>query len=219
MPRRHDCPSLRAAYAELLDLKKRCKLALEEAKRTGDLGPARKLISLYRQKAKELGQQVSPIWEKVDVTYVMPSYEELKRRFPGGVEVFFNGRYRFELTKECKHISRNPRKIKFVYIQMDAKSTKGLSARMEKQGLRPAILEELICFAKRYPDESLHKKIIADGSFLWLKAPHDPDDEETYSPMLWHDDDHQTLTLNPDYTGWHEGNFFLVVKEDDVAVS
>ncbi len=164
MSRRSDCPSLRAAYAELLDLKKRCKLALEEAKRTGNVDPATKLVMLCRKKIEELGKQVSPIWEQVDVTYKMPSYEELEKRFSGYVSIVFDGRPR-ESIKACKHISREPRKIRFYYFQVDqASTTAHVLAEMEKQGLRPALPEELVCFAERYPDEQRNLWIVALGS-------------------------------------------------------
>ncbi len=174
MPRRSDCLSLRAAYAELLDLKKRCKIALEEAKRTGNVDPATKLVLLCRQKAKELGQQVSPIWEQVDVTYKMPSYEELKKRFDF-VTPILDGRLFepiFEPIKAYKHISREPRKIRFEYLKIDDDlSTEEVLVEMEKQGIRPALAEELICFAEHYPDEPRKGWIVALGSY----AVHDGD--------------------------------------------
>ena len=205
MPRRSDCPSLRAAYAELLDLKKRCKLALEEAKRTGNVEPARKLISLCRQKIEELGNQVSPIWEQVNVTYKMPSYEELKKRFPDYVSVIFDGRP-WEPIEACKHISREPRKIRFEYFQVDQTSTEEVLAEMEKQGLRPALVEELICFAERYPDEQRNLWIVALGSSAMGRGGR-------YVAMLDGVSGRRILEHEWFGIGWHRSLRFLFVRK------
>ena len=171
MSRRHDCPSLRAAYAELLDLKKRCKLALEEAKRTGNIEPARKLISLFRKKEKELGKGINPFWDKVDVSYQMPSFEKLNKRFPLYVDPIFGTRP-FVPIDSCKHISREPRKIRFECFQMDKSTTvHEVLAEMEKRGYRPALLEELFAFTESYShSERMPRQLTALGS-VW-PVPH-----------------------------------------------
>ena len=204
---RPDCPSLRAAYAELLDLKKRCKLALEEAKRTGNVGPARKLISLCREKTEELWKRASPIWEKVAVTYEMPSYEELEKRFDPVSTVFDEGSW--EPIEACKHISRKPRKIRFEYLEMDKQSTtKEILTAVEKQGLRPALVEELICFAEHYPDEQRKGWIVALGSSIM-------DGDDRCVAVLGSDSDGlilQSASL-PLLSSWFTWDRFLVVRE------
>ncbi len=207
MSRRHDCPALRAAYAELLDLKKRCKLAIEEAKRTGDLGPARNLISLCRQKIEELGQQVSPIWERVDVTYKMPSMKELEKRFDY-VRTVFDGRP-WEPIEACKHISREPRKIRFEYFHVDQKSTTAqVLVEMEKQGLRPALPEELICFAQHYPDAQREGWIVALGSSAMF-------DDDRCVAVLDNVSDWRVLDCILHIGGWDQSRRFLCVRKEE----
>ena len=155
-----DCPSLRSAYAQLLDRKQKCKLALEEAKRTGNVGPAWKLISLWRKKTNELGKRVSPFWEEVDVTYKMPSFEELKRRIKH-VHPIFDEKF-FEPIASCKHVSREPRKIRFEIVETNKrKTTYEILQEMKTRGLRPALFEELLDFSEKHPEECA---VVALGS-------------------------------------------------------
>ena len=206
MPRRSDCPSLRAAYAELLDLKQRCKLAIEEAKRTGNVDPATKLVMLCRQKAKELGQQVNPFWEKVDVTYEMPSMEKLKRRFNFGSILLGNS---FEPIEVCRHVSREPQKIRFEYLHTEENfSMTKILAEMEQQDLRPALVEELIYFAEHYPDAWKMGWIVALGSSIM-------DGDDRCVAVLGSDSDGlilQSASL-PLLSSWFTWDRFLVVRE------
>ena len=208
MPRRSDCSSLRAAYAELLDLKQRCKLAIEEAKRTGNVDPATKLVMLCRKKAKELGKQVNPFWEKVDVSYKMPSRKELKKRFLDYVSPIFDGRP-WEPIEACKHISREPRKIRFEYFEIDqSKTTEQVLAEMEKQGLRPALPEELVCFVEHYPDEPREGWIVALGSSVFFF-------NENYYATLFNGVDGRCISIMMKPLDLDPNIHYLVVRVED----
>ena len=215
--RRSDCSSLRAAYTELLNLKKRCKLALEEAKRTGNIEPARKLILLCRKKAKELGQQVSPIWEKVDVSYAMRSKKELESIFDR-VSTAYEERTSFESIEACKHVSRKPRKIRFEFVEFEfvemeynSVSTTEMLAKMEKRGVRPALVEELVSFAERYPREYSQKPIIALGSFITR-------DKKPFFAVVTQAKGLSVLVTRSKFALWSfDARCLVVRKEDEIA--
>jgi len=63
-------------------------------------------------------------------------------------------------------VSTENREVAFEYVHMDcdASSTNEMLAEMERKGLRPALYEELLGFAKKYPDEQREYPIAALGS-------------------------------------------------------
>lgn len=67
----------------------------------------------------------------------------------------------------CKNVSKKSRRINFEYVRMggDA-STNEVLDEMSRRGLRPALYEELLAFARKYPDEQRKFPIIALGS-VW----------------------------------------------------
>ncbi len=98
------------------------------------------------------------------VDYANPSYQELKSAFDW-VDDWYD-RAMFKTIDICKSVSREPCVVGFVYVHMDrTASSNEVYATMETRGLRPALYEELLAFAKAYPDEQRKFHIIALGSF------------------------------------------------------
>lgn len=113
------------------------------------------------------------------IVYVQPEFEELKRRFPAYVNPDYKGK-RFDPIERCKAVSKENREVAFEYVHMDRDaSTDEVLAEMDRKGLRPALYEELLGFAEKYPDEQRKYPIVALGSeanvgggrnvaYLWL---------------------------------------------------
>lgn len=114
------------------------------------------------------------------VTYEQPTYKELKCRFPHdepglnpNVDLSYKDR-RLNPIKLCKDISRESRELVFEYVCLDLGSEIGLGgvdevpteiiAEMIRRGLRPALYEELLSFAEKFPHEQQEGNIIALGS-------------------------------------------------------
>lgn len=100
----------------------------------------------------------------VPVVYVIPAMDELRRRFPGFVNEAYDG-ITFTPIEACKGTSRKPRKVEFGYVYLNRRaSTESALDEIGKRGLRPALPEELLAFAKKYPDEQRKFPIVALGS-------------------------------------------------------
>lgn len=102
------------------------------------------------------------------VTYVQPDFEELKRRFQGHVNPGYghDGRSWFDPSDRYEYVSRENREVAFEYVHMGINHTSfgDVIKEMQKRGLRPALYEELLCFAEKYPDEQRKYPIVALGS-------------------------------------------------------
>lgn len=130
------------------------------------------------------------------VVYVQPEYEELKRRFPAYVNPDYKGK-RFDPIERCKAVSKENREVAFEYVHMDRDaSTDEVLAEMDRKGLRPALYEELLGFAEKYPDEQRKFPIVALGSEAYV------DGRRTLA-CLWHGGDERFLHLC-----WLDGDWF-----------
>ncbi len=98
----------------------------------------------------------------VHVAYIQPPFKELLRRFDY-VHSYFDKCF-FPIER-CKDVPLDAREVSFVYVQQDRNgSSDEAFNEMEQKGLRPALYEELLCFAKAYPDEQMKFPIVALGS-------------------------------------------------------
>lgn len=99
----------------------------------------------------------------VFVDYTTPSYAELKTQFDL-VNEWYEGAV-FEAIDSCKAISRDPREIVFEVVHLDRNiSIRDARFELDKRGLRPALYEELLGFAKAHPNEQRRFIIYALGS-------------------------------------------------------
>jgi len=139
-----------------------------------------------QQKIAEL--VVIPVYFRVSVVYTQPGLEELKRRF-ALVSPFYDASHsegppipfeviqpdksvrRFEPIERCRNISTENRDIAFEYIHFDCLVTcDEVLAEMDRKGLRPALYEELLCFAEAYPDEWARYPVAAIGSRMKTRS-------------------------------------------------
>lgn len=98
------------------------------------------------------------------VSYTQPSFEELKRRFSYVVPEYSDGK-NFAPVERCKAVSKKSREVTFEYVLAENLSfSDQMLIEMDSKGLRPALYEELLCFAEKYPDEQRKYPIIALGS-------------------------------------------------------
>lgn len=98
------------------------------------------------------------------IIYVLPPLEELERRFLARVNPNYEGK-RFDPIECCKGVSTKNREVAFEYVHMDRDAlTVEVLAEMDRRGLRPALYEELLGFAEKYPDEQRKYPIVALGS-------------------------------------------------------
>ena len=108
------------------------------------------------------------------VTYVQPEYEELESRFQGYVNPDYRGK-RFDPIERCKvaweEAQVGPRltgrQVAFEYVLMGRRASEDeVLAEMDRKKLRPALYEELLGFAEKYPDEQRKLSIFGLGSEL-----------------------------------------------------
>ena len=138
------------------------------------------------------------------VVYVQPEFEELKRRFPAYVNLDYKGKH-FDPIERCKAVSREGRKVAFECVHMDRDaSTDEVLAEMDRLGLRPALYEELLGFAKKYPNEQRKYSIVALGSGTDVRGG-------PGVACLWGDGDGRGLGLRWLGHGWLGHYRFLVV--------
>ena len=98
------------------------------------------------------------------IVYVQPKFKELERQFPSFVDPNYKGK-RFDPIEHCKDVSRENREVAFEYVFMDRNaSTDEVLAEMDRRDLLPARYEELLGFARQYPDEQRKHRIVALGS-------------------------------------------------------
>lgn len=98
------------------------------------------------------------------VVYVHPPLEELRRRFPDYVNSYYTSKH-FDPIGRCMDVSRESRVVVFEYVRMDRDTSKEeVLSKMDRNGLRPALYEELLGFSLKYPDERRKYCIVALGS-------------------------------------------------------
>jgi len=142
------------------------------------------------------------------VVYAQPEFEELKRRFPAYVNPDYKGK-RFDPIERCKTASMaiGDREVAFEYVHMgrDA-STDEVLAEMDRKVLRPALYEELLGFAEKYPDEQRKYPIVALGSETDVSGGR-------HVACLWDDDGGRCLGLHWVGYGWCGYCRFLAVRK------
>lgn len=140
------------------------------------------------------------------VVYVQPEFEELKRRFPAYVNPDYKGK-RFDPIERCKAVSKENREValEYVYLVRNA-STDEVLAVMDCLGLRPALYEELLGFAEKYPDEQRKYPIVALGSEAGVSG-------HRLVAYLWHGDDGRGLGLHWVGDVWDGRYRFLAVRK------
>ena len=144
------------------------------------------------------------------IVYVQPGFEELQRRFPAYVNPEYKGK-RFDPIERCKAVSKENREVAFEYVHMDRDaSTDEVLAEMDRNGLRPALYEELLGFAEKYPDEQKKYPIVALGSEAYV----DGDRRVAY---LWDNDRGRLLGLPWLGRGWSGHYRFLAVRHSTKA--
>ena len=144
------------------------------------------------------------------VVYVQPEFEELKRRFPAYVNPEYKGK-RFDPIERCKAVSKENREVAFEYVHMDRDaSTDEVLAEMDRNGLRPALYEELLGFAEKYPDEQKKYPIVALGSEAGV-------DGVRRVAYLWDNDRGRLLGLPWLGRDWRGSYRFLAVRHSTKA--
>ena len=140
------------------------------------------------------------------IVYVQPAFEELRCRFPAYVNPDYKGK-RFDPIEHCKGVSTENREVAFEYVHMDRDaSTDEVLAEMDRKGLRPALYEELLGFAEKYPDEQRKYPIVALGSGAGVGG-------YRRVAYLWYDDDGRHLYLGWIGHDWHDYDRFLAVRK------
>lgn len=104
------------------------------------------------------------------VEYFQPPHEALIQAFDW-VHADFREVTRFHQHPVCEHVSHVARLVPFRLVHMRATSQDGdVIAYMERAGLRPALYEELLAFARAYPDAANEYDVIALGSWTHLRS-------------------------------------------------
>ena len=102
------------------------------------------------------------------VVYAIPAMKELRRRFPHFVDSDFSPDshgIRFKPIKACLMVNLQPHEVEFRYAHFArGKSTDEALEEIDRAGLRPARVEELLAYDERYPKEMSRFPIIALGS-------------------------------------------------------
>ena len=152
------------------------------------------------------GSQTNGSLFSAPIAYVQPEFEELKRRFPAYVNPDCKGKW-FDPIERCKGVSTENREVAFEYVHMDRDaSTDEVLAEMDRRGLRPALYEELLGFAEKYPDEQRKYPIVALGSGTDVGGLRDV-------AYLWSDGDGRGLDLRWIGLGWRDDYRFLAARK------
>lgn len=140
------------------------------------------------------------------IVYVQPENEELMRRYPAYITLDFKGK-RLDPIERCMGVSRENRKVSFEYVHMDrSASTHEVLAEMDRRGLRPALYEELLGFAEKFPNEQRKHPIVALGSET------DSGGDQCVA-FLWFDEDDGSIELCWIGLDWHSRYRFLAVRK------
>ncbi|MBP9869778.1 hypothetical protein KBC59_04450 [Patescibacteria group bacterium] len=146
------------------------------------------------------------------VNYVQPEFEELKRRFPAYVDPDYFAGLRFDPIECCKAVSKENREVAFEYVYMGRESSidetdDKVLAEMDRLGFRPALYEELLGFAEKYPDEQRKYPIVALGSVALVHV------RLRGVACLWGNGDDSYLDLCWSGCGWNDDDRFLAVRK------
>lgn len=141
------------------------------------------------------------------VEYRQPSYADLKKAFDWVDEDYENAE--FKVIDVCKGVSTENREIEFELVHLDKEMhTDAILAELDRLGLRPALCEELLGFAKEYPEEQRKFPIFALGSVC-------QDGDDHFSPYVGEDGDARYLSLSwlDDPSPWLRLFRFLAVRK------
>ena len=98
------------------------------------------------------------------VDYTMPADTEINKLF--GV-VMWGESKEFRPIKACKNISHEPREIEFVLVHLDQEvGIRTVYRELDRQGLRPALLVELLAFSAKHYGQPWRFPIAALGSVI-----------------------------------------------------
>ena len=122
------------------------------------------LLSFHTTLAVEPKDVTTPVHDVFEFTafvdYQTPSHEQLDDAFDT-VSPSFDGVH-FTQTAQS---STTPRRVTFEYVEpVRTATTKEILVAMKRRGVRPATFEELIAFARSFPDEQRKHQIVALGS-------------------------------------------------------
>ena len=141
-----------------------------------------------------------------EVLYIQPKFEELKRRFPAYVNPDYEAGKRFDPIERCKTVLRESREVVFEYVHMDRDAlTDEVLAEMDREGLLPALYEEFLGFAEKYPDEQRKYPIAALGSWALVRG-------DRYVACSWDDGYGRRLYLHGIDSVWLDRCRFLAVR-------
>ncbi|MCR4256891.1 MAG: hypothetical protein NUW08_04260 [Candidatus Uhrbacteria bacterium] len=124
----------------------------------------------------------------LEVVYAQPSYADLKKAF----DWVYDGcnSAKFTSIDVCKDVSMESCEIEFELVHLDKElSTDAILVELKRLEFRPALYEELLAFAKQYPDEQRMYPIVALGSVC-------QDDDDLCSPYVHEYDDGRRLDLH-----------------------
>ncbi len=146
---------------------------------------------------------------RAEVIYVQPSYADLKKVFDCVYDGYKNAE--FKPIDICKDVSVENREIEFelVHLNKDVSTDKAL-AELDKQGLCPALYEELLAFAAKYPELQKQFPIVALGSVCRY-------DDDLYSPYVRWNDVERDLDFYWIDDGWCDRYRFLAVRKQPSA--
>jgi len=136
-----------------------------------------------------------------------PSYSELKKAF-NWVDGIFNTALFFPI-EICKDLEpeRDTAWFKLVHLEMEA-STEKVLVELEKRGLRPALYQELLVHAAKYPEEQRRLSIAALGSVC-----RDLGEGEYWSPVIGSGGGDRGLGLSKIQDSWGDHIRFLAVRK------
>lgn len=142
------------------------------------------------------------------VVYVQPEFEELKHWFQAFVHPVYKDN-RFDPIWRCKAVSRENREVVFEYVYMGHVAfTDEVLAKMDCMGLRPALYEELLGFAKKYSDKQYkHPFIVALGSGVNMRGNCE------VACLCSGIGSNRALNLCYFENAWHDCYWFLAVRE------
>jgi hypothetical protein len=101
----------------------------------------------------------------VDAAYEIPPFCEVLQTLFISIASPFQGKIEFAPIPACAAVVRTPRRLKCLYVKLGhPASTREVLKELERQGLRPALPEELISFHKAYRDEARTGPIVALGA-------------------------------------------------------
>jgi len=139
------------------------------------------------------------------IVYIQPEFEDLMY-YQAYVDPEYKGK-RFDPIERCESVSKENREVIFEYVHMDRNaSTDEVIAEMDCKGLRPALYEELIGFAKSYPDEQRKYPIVALGSVTLMGG-------YPFVACLWVEDSRPGIFMDCLVGGWQGHCRFLAVRK------